>query len=62
MTSAHEIQPTVDNQKIDGPDQTSAVLQEAALKLFQCKDGSLVANPMSCTKTVNDLPDLEIGS
>ncbi len=35
-------------------------LQQQALILFQCKDGSLVSNPRQCKQTVGALPELEI--
>ena len=35
-------------------------LQQQALTLFQCKDGSLVNNPRSCNQTLGALPSLEI--
>ena len=29
-------------------------LQQEALRLFQCKDGSLVSRPIECTKTIGE--------
>lgn len=35
-------------------------LQELALTLYQCKDGSLVNNPLACRQTIGALPNLEL--